>query len=47
MRRYMVVANQTLGSDELLQFVRERATAGPSEFWLVVPSSISQQGRCP
>jgi GABA permease len=39
MRRYMVVANQTLGSDELLQFVRERATAGPSEFWLVVPAT--------
>jgi nucleotide-binding universal stress UspA family protein len=39
MRRYMVVANQTLGSDELLQFVRERAIAGPSEFWLVVPAT--------
>jgi nucleotide-binding universal stress UspA family protein len=39
MRRYMVVANQTLGSDELLHFVRDRAAAGPSEFWLVVPAT--------
>lgn len=39
MRRYMVLANQTLGSDELVQFVRDRATAGPSEFWLVVPAT--------
>jgi hypothetical protein len=39
MRRYMVVAYQTLGSDELVQFVRDRATAGASEFWLVVPAT--------
>jgi hypothetical protein len=39
MRRYMVVANQTLASDELVEAVRERAAAGPSEFWVVVPAT--------
>jgi nucleotide-binding universal stress UspA family protein len=39
MRRYMVVANQTLGSEELLRFVRDCTSAGPSEFWLVVPAT--------
>ena len=39
MRRYLVAANQTLGSDELVQFVRDRAAAGASEFWLVVPAT--------
>jgi hypothetical protein len=39
MRRYMVVANQTLGSDELVRFIRSRADAGPSEFWVVVPAT--------
>jgi hypothetical protein len=40
MRRYMVVANQTLGYDALVQFVRDRAAAGPSEFWVVVPATL-------
>ncbi|GAB3315060.1 hypothetical protein GCM10027451_30590 [Geodermatophilus aquaeductus] len=39
MHRYLVVANQSLDSDELLQLVRERAAAGPSEFLLVVPAT--------
>lgn len=39
MRRYMIVANQTLGGDELLQVVRERVAAGPSEFWVLVPAT--------
>jgi hypothetical protein len=39
MRRYMVVANQTLGGDELLEAVRERLATGPSEFWVVVPAT--------
>jgi nucleotide-binding universal stress UspA family protein len=39
MRRYMVVANQTLDSDELEAALRERARRGPSEFWLVVPAT--------
>ena len=41
MRRYMVVANQTLGYDALVQFVRDRAAAGPSEFWVVVPATLA------
>ena len=39
MRRYMIVANQTLGGDELVQVVRERMDAGPSDFWVVVPAT--------
>jgi GABA permease len=38
-RRYLVVANQTLATDELVQFVRSRSEAGPSEFFLVVPAT--------
>jgi GABA permease len=39
MHRYLVVANQTLGSDELAALVRERTAGGPAEFWLVVPAT--------
>jgi cell pole-organizing protein PopZ len=39
MHRYLVVANQTLDSDELVSLVRERTAAGPAEFWLVVPAT--------
>jgi hypothetical protein len=39
MHRYLLVANQTLGSDELVDLVRERMAAGPAEFWLVVPAT--------
>lgn len=39
MRRYLIVANQTLGTDELAEFVRKRAQAEPSEFYLVVPAT--------
>jgi hypothetical protein len=39
MRHYMVVANQTLGGDELVEVIRARAAAGPSEFWVVVPAT--------
>ena len=39
MHRYLVVANQTLERDELVDLVRERVAAGPSEFWLVVPAT--------
>jgi nucleotide-binding universal stress UspA family protein len=38
-RRYLIVANQTLDSDELSEAIRERAAAGPSEFWAVVPAT--------
>jgi hypothetical protein len=39
MHRYLVVANQSLDSDELMELVRERVAAGPAEFWLVVPAT--------
>ena len=39
MHRYLLVANQTLSSEELVDLVRERAAAGPAEFWLVVPAT--------
>ena len=39
MRRYLVVANRTLGGDHLLAKVRESLAAGPSEFHVLVPAS--------
>lgn len=40
MRRYLIIANQTLGGQELADAVRERvAAAGPSEFRVVVPAT--------
>ena len=39
MRRYAIVANQTLDSDQLVNVVRERAALGPAELWLVVPAT--------
>jgi hypothetical protein len=37
MRRYLVVAHQTLGSAELLEAMRDRLAEGPCTFHLVVP----------
>jgi GABA permease len=39
MRRYLVVANQTLGGDQLVQAVRERMLHERSEFWVLVPAT--------
>jgi GABA permease len=39
MRRYLVVANQTLGGDELVELIRRYARAEPSEFFLIVPAT--------
>jgi GABA permease len=39
MRRYLIVANQTLGADELSRAVADRSAAGPAEFWLLVPAT--------
>jgi len=39
MRRYAIVANQTLDSDLLVHVVQARAAQGPAEFWLVVPAT--------
>jgi hypothetical protein len=42
-RRYLVVANQTLGGDELLARVQERMRAGPSRFHVLVPATPAGQ----
>lgn len=39
MRRFLVVANQTLGGDALLRRVREAVSWGPSSFHLLVPAT--------
>ena len=39
MRRYLIVANQTLGGDELVQLITRRAKAEPSEFFIVAPAT--------
>jgi nucleotide-binding universal stress UspA family protein len=39
MRHYLIVANQTLGADELSKAVLERAATGPAEFWVLVPAT--------
>ena len=41
MSKYLVVANQTLGGDQLIDEVRRRAAAGPSSFYVVVPNTHS------
>ena len=43
-RRYLVLANQTLSSPGLLEALRERHEAGPSEFHVVVPATGSDPG---
>jgi len=42
-RRYLVVANQTLGGDDLLAYVQERMRAGPSRFHVLVPATPAGQ----
>src|SRR3954471_12015438 len=39
MRRYLVVANRTLGGDHLRTKVRECLAAGPCQFHVLVPAS--------
>ena len=43
MPTYLIVANQTLGGAELLDKVNELASAGPSEFYLVVPATAPKE----
>lgn len=43
MRRYLVVANQTLGGEALVALIRRRAAAEPSEFFLVVPATPTME----
>jgi nucleotide-binding universal stress UspA family protein len=37
--RYLVVANQTLGGQELLDAIRDRMKRGPAEFWVLAPAT--------
>jgi hypothetical protein len=39
MRRYLIVANQTLGGDDLLQAVKSRLDTDAAEFWVLVPAT--------
>jgi hypothetical protein len=43
MRRYLVVANQTLGGEELWAAIRERMAGGDCHFHLVVPATPAGQ----
>jgi hypothetical protein len=38
-RRYLVVANQTLSGQELLDAIRDRMARGPAEFWVLAPAT--------
>jgi hypothetical protein len=42
-RRFLIVANQTLGGDTLMDAVRERVRQGECEFWIVVPATRSSE----
>ena len=42
-RRYRVVANQTLGGEELWNAIRERMAGGDSHFHLLVPATPAGQ----
>jgi MFS transporter, DHA1 family, multidrug resistance protein len=37
--QYLVVANRTLGGQELLDAIRDRMSRGPAEFWVLVPAT--------
>ena len=39
MRRYLVIANQTLAERELTEEIRQRLEAGPSSFYVLVPNT--------
>ena len=46
-RRYLVVANQTLGGRQLLDKIHEYTAAGPCQFHVLVPATPIQQYRWP
>jgi hypothetical protein len=43
MRRYLVVANQTLQATELRDELRQRVSAGPCSFFVIVPDTKAAQ----
>lgn len=42
-KRYLIVANQTLAGETIPRLVSERAALGPSEFHLLVPATRSKE----
>jgi hypothetical protein len=44
-RRYLVVANQTLAGHHLLDWVHAARLDGPCWFYVVVPATVTQQGE--
>jgi hypothetical protein len=46
-RRYLVVANQTLGGEQLLAEIQRRLGAGPASFYVLVPATPIDQYRWP
>lgn len=45
MKRYLIVANQTLGGEELEVEVQQRIDGGESHFHVVVPATLKQNQR--
>ena len=45
MRRYLVVANQTLGGKHLAEKVLRCLAEGPSRFHIVVPATLTERER--
>jgi nucleotide-binding universal stress UspA family protein len=43
MRRYLVVANQTLQAQELQEVLRQRISGGPCSFFVIVPDTKAAQ----
>ncbi len=43
MRRYLVVANQTLQAEELREELRKRIRSGPCSFFVIVPNTKAAQ----
>ena len=43
MRRYLVVANQTLQAAEVREVLRKRISAGPCSFFVIVPDTKAAQ----
>lgn len=44
MKRYLVVANQTLGGAPLVARLKESVSQGPCAFHVLVPANVDQQG---
>ncbi|MBW3578092.1 MAG: hypothetical protein KY462_10215 [Actinobacteria bacterium] len=42
MRRFLIVANQTLGGDHIIDEMQRRIAEGPCAFYVVVPATLPQ-----